>query len=122
MEFNVIDSMELQIDDVAVVTGYRQESEAYRSKLLAMGLTRGTKIRILKLSLLGSLVELEVRGSCLTLEKEEFEVLKLRKNEGGYCEQYCQKGAVSPHCSGCLVGGYQYYKEIDFKIEGVQHD
>lgn len=75
----MIDFSELQIGDVAVVTGYHQGSESYRSKLLSLGLTRGTAIKLLRVAPMGDPVEVEVRGFKLSLRKEESRILKLGK-------------------------------------------
>ena len=59
------------------VTGYEPSSPAYRSKLLAMGLTRGVVVTLCRVAPLGDPVEIEVRGFRLTLRKEEAAVLRL---------------------------------------------
>jgi ferrous iron transport protein A len=60
------------------VTGYEAGHANYRSKLLAMGLTRGTVVRMVRLAPLGDPVEIEVRGFRLTLRKSEADVLVLK--------------------------------------------
>ena len=64
---------------IAVVCGYQPGSQAYRSKLLSMGLTTGTEVRLEKLAPLGDPVEITVRGFRLSLRKHEAQVLKLRR-------------------------------------------
>ena len=51
----------------------------YRAKLLALGLTRGTRIRLVNVAPLGDPVELEVRGFSLSLRKDEAAVLDVVK-------------------------------------------
>lgn len=74
---------DMNIGDTAVLTGYERASVNYRQKLLSMGLTKGTKITLLKFAPLGDPVEVEVRGFKLSLRKEEAEILILNggKNE-----------------------------------------
>ena len=69
---------ELQPGELAEVTGYEAGHPDYRSKLLAMGLTRGTVVRMVRAAPLGDPVEIEVRGFRLTLRKSESDVLVLR--------------------------------------------
>ena len=59
----------------AVVRGYEKSDSAYRGKLLAMGLTKGSVVRVKKVAPLGDPVEVEVRGYDLSLRKHEADVL-----------------------------------------------
>ncbi|MFW5689140.1 MAG: FeoA family protein [Spirochaetota bacterium] len=68
----------MQPGERAEVSGYGSASPAYRSKLLAMGLTRGVTVRLCRVAPLGDPVEIEVRGFRLTLRKDEAAVLRLR--------------------------------------------
>jgi ferrous iron transport protein A len=43
----------------------------YRRRLLSFGITRGVEIRVVRLAPLGCPVQIEVRGTSLTLRKEE---------------------------------------------------
>ncbi len=70
---------DLQIGESAEIVGYDSKDQGYRSKLLAMGLTKGTVIKILKLAPLGDPVEIEVRGFNLSLRKAEADVQKISK-------------------------------------------
>lgn len=71
----------LGIGESAEVVGYRAGNPAYRNRLLSMGLTRGTVLKLVKLAPLGDPVELQVRGFNLTLRKEEAEILEIRPVE-----------------------------------------
>ena len=62
----------------ARVTGYAPGGAAYRQKLLAMGLTPGTTIRVLRVAPLGDPVVIEVRGSQLSLRKAEAAALTIQ--------------------------------------------
>lgn len=71
---------DLQVNDKVVITGYKNEQKnCYREKLLSMGLTKGTEIKVLKFAPLGDPVELQVRGFHLSLRKEEAKILKIKR-------------------------------------------
>jgi ferrous iron transport protein A len=59
----------------AVVTGYAAADPAYRAKLLAMGLTRGVVLTLVRVAPLGDPVKVEVRGYSLSLRKAEADAL-----------------------------------------------
>lgn len=71
---------ELSPGQTATVAGYNTSDAHYRSKLLSMGLTRGTELRLVKVAPLGDPVEIEVRGYRLSLRKKEAEALLLKRN------------------------------------------
>ncbi len=70
---------DLKVGESAEIVGYDSRDPAYRSKLLAMGLTRGTELKLLKLAPFGDPVEVEVRGFNLSLRKAEADVLQVKK-------------------------------------------
>ena len=70
---------EMTPGQTAVITGYHMGNAAYRAKLLALGLTRGTLIRLVNVAPLGDPMELEVRGFHLSLRRDEAAVLKLEE-------------------------------------------
>lgn len=59
----------------AVVAGYEDADPAYRGRLLAMGLTRGSVLTVIKVAPLGDPVKVEVRGYGLSLRKAEADAL-----------------------------------------------
>jgi ferrous iron transport protein A len=69
---------DLNLGEEAVITGYIKTDERYRQRLLSMGLTKGTRIKLLKLAPLGDPVEILVRGFKLSLRKDEAEILLLK--------------------------------------------
>lgn len=73
---------ELSPGQTATVAGYDTSDPHYRSKLLSMGLTRGTQLRLVKVAPLGDPVEIEVRGYRLSLRKSEAQALLLKRNGG----------------------------------------
>ena len=70
---------ELKEGEVAEIVGYTLGTAAYRAKLLALGLTRGVKIKITNLAPLGDPFEIAVRGYHLSLRRDEVRVVKVRK-------------------------------------------
>jgi len=70
---------DLSIGDEAVISGYNTADAAYRKKILSMGLTRGTTVKLVKFAPLGDPVELLVRGFRLSLRKDEASTLILRR-------------------------------------------
>lgn len=66
---------DLQIGEKATITGYEKAEKNLRKKLLAMGLTKGVEIEVIRIAPLGDPVEIEVRGFQLSLRKDEAKVL-----------------------------------------------
>jgi ferrous iron transport protein A len=64
------------------VEGFLEDDQAYRMRLLAMGLTRGTPFKLVKKAPLGDPVEIKIRGFSLTLRKSEAEVIQVRSENG----------------------------------------
>ena len=67
------------VGERAKVLGFAEGSSAYRSKLLAMGLTPGTELSITRVAPMGDPVEIRVRGFALTLRKNEADTLSVEK-------------------------------------------
>ncbi len=61
----------------ARITGYLEGIATYRTKLLALGLTRGAEIKITGIAPLGDPVSLEARGFELSLRKAEAAVVEV---------------------------------------------
>ncbi len=61
----------------AKVVGYAAGNPAYRSKLLALGLTRGTHVRVVNQAPMGDPIEIEVRGFSLSLRRAEASVVEV---------------------------------------------
>jgi ferrous iron transport protein A len=70
---------DLDIGEYAELAGYSEGDYRYRHRLLSLGLTRGTRIRLLKIAPFGDPVEIELRGVKLSLRKSEADVLDLRR-------------------------------------------
>lgn len=57
--------------DRVKLADYGQTHAEYRRRLLSLGLTRGAEIRVIRTAPLGCPLQVEVRGTFLTLRKEE---------------------------------------------------
>jgi ferrous iron transport protein A len=66
---------DLREGDRAVVTGFEKTDAAYRGKLLAMGVTKGSVLTVVTVAPLGDPVKVEVRGYGLSLRKAEADAL-----------------------------------------------
>ncbi|NLE73926.1 MAG: ferrous iron transport protein A [Actinobacteria bacterium] len=71
---------DLKVGESATVVGYAEGNPGYRARLLAMGITKGSSLKVIKVAPLGDPVKVEVRGYCLSLRKAEADVLFV---EGG---------------------------------------
>ena len=73
---------ELSIGDSAVVVGYdcAAGDAGYRSKLLAMGLTKGSTLKVMEVAPLGDPVQVKVRGYDLSLRKAEADALLVEQD------------------------------------------
>ena len=71
---------ELNVGEAAEVLGFKAGSTAYRARLMAMGLTPGTRFKLTRLAPLGDPVEIEVRGFSLSLRKFEAEAITVQKH------------------------------------------
>lgn len=61
----------LSVGDTGKITGFDISKKAYRKRLLAMGLTRGTEFQVTRFAPLGDPIEIKLRGFSLTLRKDE---------------------------------------------------
>ncbi|BCX13447.1 MAG: ferrous iron transporter A [Thermosynechococcus sp.] len=59
------------------ITGYAPTAPSYKRKLLAMGLTPGTEIEIVRHAPLGDPTDIKVRGFHLSLRKDEADALEV---------------------------------------------
>lgn len=70
---------ELSIGEKAKIIGYRDCNQICRRKLLVMGLTPGTELKVTGIAPLGDPVQISIRGLSLCLRKQEARILKLEK-------------------------------------------
>ena len=69
----------LKAGDDAVVSGFLKGNDAYRKKLLAMGITPGTPFRVERVAPLGDPVEIRIRGYLISLRREEASLISISK-------------------------------------------
>ena len=62
---------DLRTGAIARVLAYAPGGAAYRQKLLSMGLTPGTQLRVIRVAPFGDPLVIEVRGYQLSLRKAE---------------------------------------------------
>lgn len=72
-----------EIGSVLRVIGYEPAARDYKRKLLAMGLTPGTELRVTRHAPLGDPTEIEVRDFHLSLRKDEADALIVTPVTGG---------------------------------------
>lgn len=70
---------DLEVGEKSRVVGFTRGATAYRQKLLAMGLTKGTEFTVKRVAPMGDPVEINVRGFALSLRKDEAAALKVEK-------------------------------------------
>lgn len=62
------------------VLGFAAEASAYRQKLLAMGLIKGTTFQVARVAPMGDPVEIKVRDYFLSLRKDEAQALRIQEH------------------------------------------
>ncbi|MBA2653333.1 MAG: ferrous iron transport protein A [Tatlockia sp.] len=67
---------ELVKGDRVRLVDFGQTDLLYRRRLLSLGITRGVELSVIRIAPLGCPVQVEVRGTSLTLRKEEASQLK----------------------------------------------
>ncbi len=72
---------ELKVGELAEIAGYTLGNAVYRAKLLALGLTNGTQLKIINIAPLGDPFEIAVRGYHLSLRRDEAKVIKVKRLE-----------------------------------------
>jgi len=76
---NSLTLADLETNDQVEVTGFQRDSKEMTSKLLAMGITRGAGIKILRFAPLGDPIDIEVKGTSLSLRREEAKLVFVRR-------------------------------------------
>ena len=76
---DLLDFFGLKAGDDAVVSGFFEGKDAYRKKLLAMGITPGTPFRVVRVAPLGDPVEIKIRGYLVSLRREEASLISISK-------------------------------------------
>ena len=70
---------DLKANDRVEVTGFQKDSKEMTSKLMAMGITRGAAVKVLRFAPLGDPIDIEVKGTSLSLRKEEAKLVFVRR-------------------------------------------
>ena len=70
---------DLLVGDRARVAGFLEGGNAYRRKLLSLGLTPGAELSVTRVAPLGDPVEIRVRGFALSLRRDEAATLSVEK-------------------------------------------
>jgi len=70
---------DMAVGETGKVAGYVKGISAYREKLLAMGLTKGTSFTVERIAPMGDPVEIQVRGFALSLRKDEASALLVER-------------------------------------------
>lgn len=73
---------DIPVGSMARIVEIRPTHRSYRSKLLSMGLTKGTVLLVVRVAPLGDPVVVSVRGFDLSLRKEEATALVLTPVDG----------------------------------------
>lgn len=69
---------DLKTGESGTITGYAKDAKPFKQRLLAMGLTKRTEIKVLRVAPLGDPIEIEVRGFSLSLRKHEAERIQVQ--------------------------------------------
>jgi len=75
----MISISDLNAGEKARICGYHKGRDAYRQKLLSMGLTPGAEFTLVRKAPLGDPIQIEIRNFCLTLRKSEAELVKIER-------------------------------------------
>ncbi len=71
---------DLNLGERAKIIGYFAGGQNfYRRKLLIMGLTPGTEVKVIGIAPFGDPIEISIRGFSICLRKNEASILKLEK-------------------------------------------
>lgn len=71
----------LRVGDEAIVSGFSKEARDYRTRVMAMGLTKGTRFRVVRTAPLGDPIQISVRGFALSLRRNEADAVLVRRSE-----------------------------------------
>jgi len=72
---------DMKVGDTGIVSSLKKGNRDYRRKLLAMGLTPGTKFSVVRFAPMGDPVEISLRGFDLSLRRDEATALSVTRIE-----------------------------------------
>jgi len=67
----------LKPGETARITGYASEDAGYRHQLLALGLTPGAQVAVVRFAPLGDPMQIRVRGVALFLRKADANIIRV---------------------------------------------
>ncbi|EXJ17155.1 FeoA family protein [Imhoffiella purpurea] len=70
---------EFAVGDNGRVLGFQGGGGTYRRKLLSMGITPGVALEVVRVAPLGDPVEIRVRGTSVSLRRDEAAVLEVER-------------------------------------------
>jgi ferrous iron transport protein A len=70
---------DLRVGERGTICGYDPNARPLRARLLAMGLTRGTDVTVVRAAPAGDPIELHTRGYSLTVRKAEAAALHIHR-------------------------------------------
>jgi ferrous iron transport protein A len=70
---------QIELGQYARILKYLGATTTYHKRLMSLGLTPGTRFRLLKVAPLGDPIEIEVRGFRLSLRRNEAACLEVEK-------------------------------------------
>ena len=62
---------QVKVGAKARITGYVGQDLGFRRKLLALGLTPGAEVQIMRVAPLGDPIQIKLRGACVSLRRSE---------------------------------------------------
>ena len=74
---------DMKVGDCAVIKNVAGEGQL-RKRMLDLGLTKGCRVKLIRMAPLGDPIEIELRGFRLTIRKNEAEIVEL-EIEGKCC-------------------------------------
>ncbi len=72
---------DLEINAIAKVSGYSKTGKPFMNRLLSMGLTKGTELKVVRVAPLGDPIEINIRGFNLSLRKTEAEAVLVERGK-----------------------------------------
>ncbi len=64
------------------IVGFQPEHREYRRRLLMLGATPGTTFQVVRRAPLGDPIEIRVRGSFISVRRDEAELMKIERIAG----------------------------------------
>ena len=68
----------LKVGEIAEVVKINSNNPALKRRIMDMGITKGVKIKIVKIAPLGDPVQIELRGYMLSIRKENLKLIECK--------------------------------------------